>query len=85
MQKNIVNIRIIFLVFLFPIFLFGCKHDTIEFRRDSAVTNLLKKSTSYSQNQKVNSGIIILKDEPSESNINFGPRDINFDMPMRSK
>ena len=25
------------------------------------------------------------KDEASESNINFGPRDINFDMPVRFK
>ena len=67
------------------VFLFGCKHETIKFYRESAATTVINRFAPQKQKAKVNAGVIILKDETNESNINFGPRDINFDMPVRFK
>ena len=86
MKKRYVSLFIlIILIILISLFLFGCKHETIKFYRESAASSMVNKFAPKKQNAKPNSGIIILKDETSESNINFGPRDINFDMPVRFK
>ena len=85
MKKRYVSLILISLAILSSVFLFGCKHDTIKFYRESAASTMINKFAPQKSNVKVNSGIIILKDEVNQSNINFGPRDINFDMPHRFK
>ena len=83
MKKRYIALLGIFI--LGSLFLFGCKHDTIKFYRESAASSMLSKFGPQKESVKVNSGIIILKDETNQSNINFGPRDLNFDMPARFK
>ena len=85
MKKN-KHILYILLFAFFGALLFGCKHSTIEFYRESKANSLMQKFSNKKAPASVKSGIIILKDDNyNESNINFGPRDIIFDMPMKLK
>ena len=65
----------------------GCKHEQIKFYRESAASNLMNKFNPEKEKANTPSGMIILKDEKNSSgqNINFGPRDINFDLPIKIK
>ena len=63
----------------------GCKHDTINFYRESSASKLMRSMNNDKARIQPGSGIIILHDNPSGLNINFGPKDINFDMPARIK
>ena len=83
MKKRYVSLFV--LIILTSLLLFGCKHEAIKFYRESAASSMIDKFAPKKQNAKPNSGMIILKDETSESNINFGPSDINFDMPVKFK
>ena len=88
MNKKVHAFIVAFVVVIFSVFLFGCKHETIKFYRESAATTLIDKfKGEEASSKKSNSGVIILKDEnyQNNNNINFGPRDINFDMPVRFK
>ena len=87
MKKSVLSLFFILIVFCASLFLFGCQNQKIEFNRESAVTSLIKKTNNPKTQVKSSSGIIILRDEEQTPsiNINFGPRDINFDMPARFK
>ena len=85
MKKRYTSLILLCFLGLCSCFLFGCKHDSIKFYRESAAANVLNKFGPQKSQAKVKFGVIILKDEANESNINFGPRDINFDMPVRFK
>lgn len=85
MKKRNLSLILIGLVGLSGFFLFGCKHDSIKFYRESAASSVINKFSNQKPKAKVNAGIIILRDDDNQTNINFGPRDINFDMPARFK
>lgn len=88
MNKRILSIIILLFVLSFSLLLLGCQHEQIKFYRESAASSLINKIGNTSKPQvKSSSGIIILRDENESSkvNINFGPRDIIFDMPARLK
>ncbi|MBQ8476195.1 hypothetical protein IJ670_00820 [bacterium] len=69
----------------------GCKHDAIQFYRESKVSEMMKdlQNNQNHTSVKKSSGIVIYKDEsntPSNTpSLNFGPRDIEFDMPIKFK
>ena len=55
---------VFFVIVFFSVFLFGCKHETIKFYRESAASSLIDKfKTNDTATKKTKSGIIILKDE----------------------
>jgi hypothetical protein len=88
MNKRLRCITVFFVIISFSVFLFGCKHETIKFYRESAASSLVDKFKNEETNRKKStSGIIILRDDTQKGSneINFGPRDINFDMPVRFK
>ena len=69
---------------LFTALLFGCKAEKIQFYRESSANALMQKFSSKNKPTTTNSGIIMLHDEnPSGNTINFGPRDVNFDLPIK--
>ena len=57
------------------------------FNRESQASKIIQKfSARNEQEAKRSSGVIILKDDDDKTDgIHFGPRDINFDMPIRFK
>lgn len=87
MNKKKISVLFVLTILCVSLFLFGCKQDTIKFYRESAASSLINKFKDENNTQSKSSGIIILRDDSSNSKntINFGPRDINFDMPMRFK
>ena len=86
MNKKNLSILFVLTVLCASLFLFGCKHDTIKFYRESAASTIIDKFKSTDVEKKP-SGVIILKDNSSQekNTIHFGPRDIDFDMPVRFK
>ena len=86
MIKKMFGLILICMVLGAGFLLFGCKHDSIKFYRESAAGNLINKFKTNNTQTKKTPGMIILKDESSNSGgVNFGPGDINFDMPVRFK
>ena len=95
MKKDFVKYFAFGILIVFSVALFGCKHETIKFYRESKVSEVMNKiknqdgsSGSKKGVLKKSSGVIIYKDTSSSGSsggINFGPRDINFDMPIRMK
>ncbi|MBR3605128.1 MAG: hypothetical protein IKL52_03765 [Candidatus Gastranaerophilales bacterium] len=87
MKKRYLGLIIVFAGVCMSLLLFGCENNKIEFYRESKAQALLNKFSTQQQNKPtVRSGVIILKDDSSKnSTINFGPRDINFDLPVRIK
>lgn len=87
MDKKIIVVTLILMSLSAGLFLFGCQHDQIIFNRESQAANLIKKFSNQDAQTKKTPGMIILKDDSDDSriNINFGPRDINFDMPAKFK
>ena len=89
MKNRSFSVIFLFFIFVASVFLFGCSHEKIKFYRESAASSLMNKFGN--QNEKIkpmtSSGVIILntKKPDYKININFGPRDINFDMPTRFK
>ena len=87
MRRRFVSCIILMSAIFSSIFLFGCTNNNkIQFYRESKASALMNK---FAPQQKakpaVRSGIIILRDETDNSTINFGPRDINFDLPVKFK
>ena len=84
MKKKIALVFVFGTVFA-SFFLFGCKNNKIEFYRESQAAKLMDKFSSQQKSRPTtSSGMVILKDDKySQSSINFGPKDINFDMPSR--
>ena len=64
MNKKLNTFIITLVIISFSIFLFGCKHETIKFYRESAASSLIDKFKSEDNNKKKSSsGIIILRDD----------------------
>ncbi len=88
MNKSKISFLFALIIVCASLFLFGCKHETIKFYRESAASTLIDKFKTEEDNAvKKSSGMIILRDDNSDNKngIQFGPRDINFDMPVRFK
>ena len=88
MKKRVYAFIFISLIILSGILFSACKHDKIKFYRESRVDSMMKSfGVQKASPVKVNSsGVIILRDESSnKSSINFGPGDINFDLPVKFK
>ena len=89
MKKNILNIFFVLMIFAATFFLFGCQHDRIQFYRESKVTSVIKQISGEEKKPTVkkSSGVIIYKDTSNSSAtpINFGPRDLIFDLPSKFK
>ena len=86
MKKNFYVIIFFQLMLCLGLISSGCKHDKIKFYRESAAENIKKSFPNNKKSEvKINSsGVIILKDESYKNiNINFGPKDINFDLPSK--
>lgn len=79
---------------LAPIVLTGCSGESITIRHNTPATsyaNIAKDGQKPKSVVKKSSGIIIYKDVSSNSEadssgkINFGPKDVNFDLPVKMK
>ena len=79
---------IVFTLFV-AFFLVGCTHEKIKFYRESQASSVLNKINEENNKPSVkkSSGMIIYKDSSSSSAtpINFGPKDLIFDMPSKFK
>lgn len=89
MSKKNVSVFLFLIILSGSFFLFGCKHESIKFYRESAASDFVKKMKIGDDNdaKKRSSGIIILKDDSQNRNnsVNFGPKEIDFDMPIKIK
>ena len=85
MSKKVISILSLFVVVVCSMFLFGCKVEKIKFYRESAASDFLNQINEPRKQPKSRPGIINLRDDDSKFNMNFGPSDLNFDMPMRFK
>ena len=86
MNKKVLSVIFLLLALSTSLLLFGCKVEKIQFNRESQVSKLINKVSDTKPKTNSKSGIIILKDDnESQNTINFGPKDINFDMPIRFK
>ncbi|MBR2069501.1 MAG: hypothetical protein IJ877_07055 [Candidatus Gastranaerophilales bacterium] len=72
----------------------GCQNDAIKVYRESSVSKMMKDLKFAQEDHstvKKSSGVVIYKDETSENrkknsqSMNFGPRDVDFDMPIKLK
>ena len=87
------NLLLILFCVCLSLVLVGCKHETIKFYRESKFQQVMQNSSSTTpkSDKKVyrhSSGMVIYKDTSSQSdssNMRFGPRDINFDLPIKIK
>ena len=72
-------------------FFLGCKQDSIKFQRESKFSEMVDglNKDNPKQTIKKSSGVIILKDENTQkqnfNSPNFGPGEINFDLPIKIK
>ena len=89
MISKIIKFSFIVFCVLISCVLFGCKKDGIKFYRESKVDEIMHdfKNQKEKDTVKKSSGIIIYKDNSSKSSgsssINFGPRDLNFDLRIK--
>lgn len=90
MTNKILKVSFILFCALISCVLFGCKNESIKFYRESKVQNLMHDFQSQDEQKgviKKSSGIIIYKDTSndakSQSGTHFGPKDINFDLPVK--
>ena len=87
MKKRYLGLIVVFVGVCLSLFLFGCENNKIEFYRESKAQELMNKFAPQQQNKPaIRSGVVILKDDSANnSNIKFGPGDINFDLPVKIK
>ncbi len=89
MISKIIKFSFIIFCVLISCVLFGCKKDGIKFYRESKVDEIMHdfKKQEEKDTVKKSSGIIIYKDNSNKnsgsSGINFGPRDLNFDLRIK--
>ena len=92
MIKKIFICLLILFCGLISIVLCGCKRNSIEFNTQTRVQNILNDVLPNKKDEVIkSSGIVIYRDNTSEkqngnvkkNEIRFGPRDINFDMPLK--
>jgi uncharacterized protein YycO len=95
-MKNIVKISLLITATVLTSFILSaCKHDTINFKPESKVSQMMKnisKNNSSGNSKKSvlkkSSGVIIYKDTSNTDNsggVQFGPKEIKFDLPIRMK
>lgn len=86
-----IKFLVVFLVVaLCLVCLTACKHDSIKFYRESAVTTLKNqvKQLNVGTKKQVDksSGVVIYKTNETTNatgkNYQFGPKDLDFDMPV---
>lgn len=87
MRKKI-NVFLILICVTMVFVLAGCKQDSIKFYRESKVQELVSTLKGEETPKTVkSSGIVIYKTQMEEnqntSGVNFGPKDPDFDMPMK--
>lgn len=73
----------------------GCQKTSIQFYRESSVQKVMKDIFPQQKKDEVtkSSGIVIYRDNTNKNKdssirtkeIQFGPRDINFDLPIKIK
>jgi len=87
MKKITLGLLFVCLCVSTSLLLIGCKTEKIMFNRESQASKIIQKFSVHDEQEvKRNSGVIILKDDNDKvESIHFGPRDINFDMPIRFK
>ena len=94
MNKKILVVLIILFCGLMGCVLSGCQGGSIQFYRESKVQKVMKDVLPQQKKDEVvrSSGIVIYKDNTSNNNykngsseIRFGPKDINFDLPIKMK
>ena len=90
MKKNKIKIAIFILCVCTSFVLIGCKQQTIKFHRESKFSELMNKFGNEENKKKVlkkSSGVIIYKDNSNNTSggVNFGPGEINFDLPIKFK
>lgn len=95
MDKKIILFLFILFCGLMSCVLCGCQKGTIKFYRESGVQRAMKDILPQQKNDEVlkSSGIVIYRDNTSRNQnntiknreIHFGPRDINFDLPIKLK
>lgn len=77
----------LFVCVLIGISLAGCADQDIKFYRESKFQDLMNNlPQTKSKNKTLNSsGVVIYKSESedSQNSINFGPKDIEFDLPIK--
>lgn len=84
MKKNKLSLILLVSVILLSMLLLGCSGDKIQFNRESSAQNLINKMKKQNINTQNSSGVLILKDENNQnSNIHFGPGDLNFDLGVK--
>jgi len=90
MANKIFKVTFILFCVLISCVLFGCKNESIKFYRESKVQDIIHSFRDQDESKNVvkkSSGIIIYKDNSNDTqrqnNINFGPKDINFDLPIK--
>ena len=90
MKNSILKFSFVVFCVLISCVLFGCKNDKIKFYRESKVQELLHGFQDDNDKKdliKKSSGIIIYKDNSSKNSsnqsINFGPKDLNFDLKIK--
>ncbi len=83
------NCYFIFVCVLIGIILCACSTQKIEFKRESAFDKVMKDAMPQKDSIKRNNNIYIYKYNDGKkidnSNMKFGPKDVNFDLPIKIK
>lgn len=83
------NCYFIFVCVLIGIILCACSTQKIEFKRESAFDKVMKDAMQQKDSIKQNNNIYIYKYNDNKkidnSSIKFGPKDVNFDLPIKIK
>ncbi len=95
MDKKIFIFLFILFCGLMSCVLCGCQNGSIQFYRESKVQKVIKDVLPQQKKDEIikSSGIVIYRDNTSNKQnstsgnreIHFGPKDINFDLPIRIK
>jgi len=90
MKKKLGIILTICLLISISLIFVGCTNDKIEFNVQSKFQKTMGKfkGTGFGKNfeTKTSDGVVIYKDtrySDTNSNVNFGPKDINFDLRIK--
>lgn len=85
-----INFCFIFVCALICLAVAGCNMQKIEFKRESAFQNTMKNIGMPQKNTTTNSKNIYIysyedNKKTDNTNINFGPKEVNFEPPSRFK
>ncbi len=93
MKNNLIRFIFLFICVLIACGLSACQDKTVQsikFYRESKASSLNNNTRDQKDVLKKSSGVIIYKDNsqkkgPSLKTIDFGPKDIDFDLPIKFK